>query len=95
MKVEDWCKNNGITKACYYYRLRKVRQACLDTFNGTRDSQEIVDISDQLADPDEKPAGTMTAPGLDIHFPNCFVHVSEQTPLGLLSDVVRVITNAQ
>lgn len=95
MKVEDWCKDNGITKSCYYYRLRKVRQACLDTFNGTRESQEIVDISDQLLEPDEKPTESMAVSGLDIHFSNCTIHVSEMTPLGLLSDVVRVIANAQ
>lgn len=29
MKIETWCSQNGITKATYYYRLRKVREACL------------------------------------------------------------------
>lgn len=29
MDVETWCKHNGITKANYYYRLRRVRQECL------------------------------------------------------------------
>jgi len=32
MQVKDWCDQNGITKSNYYYRLRRVRQACLDTF---------------------------------------------------------------
>ena len=95
MKVEDWCKDNGITKSCYYYRLRKVRQACLDTFTDNRESQEIVDISDRLSEPHEDSTESMTVPGIDIHFSNCTVHVSEMTPLGLLSDVIRVIANAQ
>ena len=30
MLVEDWCRQNNITKANYYYRLKCVRQACLD-----------------------------------------------------------------
>ena len=30
MDVETWCAQNGITKANYYYRLRRVRKACLD-----------------------------------------------------------------
>ena len=30
MKVETWCSQHGITKANYYYRLRRVRQAILD-----------------------------------------------------------------
>ena len=31
MKVETWCRQNGITKANYYYRLRRVREAYIET----------------------------------------------------------------
>lgn len=31
MLVEEWCHQNNITKANYYYRLKCVRQACLDS----------------------------------------------------------------
>ena len=30
MKIDDWCQMNGITKANYYWRLRKVREAFLE-----------------------------------------------------------------
>ena len=30
MKVDTWCQEHGITKANYYYRLRRVREACLE-----------------------------------------------------------------
>ena len=30
MKIEDWCNQHGITKANYYWRLRKVREAFLE-----------------------------------------------------------------
>lgn len=30
MLVDDLCRQNNITKANYYYRLKCVRQACLD-----------------------------------------------------------------
>ena len=30
MSVIDWCAGHGITKADYYYRLRRVREACLE-----------------------------------------------------------------
>lgn len=33
MKVETWCSEHGITKANYYYRLRRVRKACLKACN--------------------------------------------------------------
>ena len=29
MDVKTWCTQNNITKANYYYRLRRVREACL------------------------------------------------------------------
>lgn len=29
MKVDVWCREHGITKANYYYRLRRVWEACL------------------------------------------------------------------
>lgn len=29
MKVDVWCAQHGLTKANYYYRLRRVREACL------------------------------------------------------------------
>ena len=31
MLVEDWCRLHNITKANYYYRLKCVRKACLDS----------------------------------------------------------------
>lgn len=30
MDVETWCSQNHITKSNYYYRLRRVRKACLE-----------------------------------------------------------------
>lgn len=27
--VDDWCQENGITKSNYYYKVRRVREACL------------------------------------------------------------------
>ena len=33
MKVETWCSEHGITKANYYYRLRRVRKACMEACN--------------------------------------------------------------
>lgn len=28
--VNEWCKNNGLTKAGYYYRMKAVRKSCLE-----------------------------------------------------------------
>ena len=33
MSVDDWCIQHNITKTNYYYRLRRVREACLESMN--------------------------------------------------------------
>ena len=43
MKVEDWCRQNGLTKADYYYRLRRVRKACIDAYESSGTS--FVEVS--------------------------------------------------
>jgi len=35
MTVDDWCLENGITRANYYWRLRKVREALLSVADST------------------------------------------------------------
>jgi len=35
MDVETWCAQNNLTKANYYYRLRRVREVCLDQVQST------------------------------------------------------------
>ena len=41
MDVAAWCAQHGITKANYYYRLKRVRKACLDQLADTGDSAFI------------------------------------------------------
>ncbi|ANU49397.1 hypothetical protein ADH76_25400 [Enterocloster clostridioformis] len=38
MDAAIWCDQNGITKANYYYRLRRVRKACLTTIEKSEPS---------------------------------------------------------
>ena len=41
MTVDEWCLQNNITKANYYYRLKCVRQACLDSMESTSEFVEL------------------------------------------------------
>lgn len=38
MTVNEWCEQRGITKANYYWRLKRVRQACLEQLETTSDN---------------------------------------------------------
>ena len=42
MDVETWCAQNNITKANYYYRLRRVRKACLDQLQ--REKSDFIEL---------------------------------------------------
>lgn len=43
MDVETWCAQNNLTKANYYYRLRRVREVYLEQFQETL--PEFIEIS--------------------------------------------------
>ena len=48
MSVAEWCACHGITKANYYYRLRRVREACLETIQGKMPAQQAVPVQPGL-----------------------------------------------
>ena len=56
MKIDEWCQLHDITKASYYWRLRKVREAYLETAEHTqafieylgRKNYIAVDINNQI-----------------------------------------------
>lgn len=41
MKIDEWCQLHGITKASYYWRLRKVWEALLAAADNTADFIEV------------------------------------------------------
>lgn len=63
MTVDEWCERNHITKANYYYRLRRVREACLDAM-----PQEMVPAFVEIREPMERnphPSGYSNTPSND------------------------------
>lgn len=54
MSVVSWCACHGITKANYYYRLRRVRQACLETVRGEMPVQQMVPVQPWLLEQQEQ-----------------------------------------
>jgi hypothetical protein len=92
MKVDDWCAQNGITKANYYYRLRRVREACLENIPGEMLPTSIVPVPAEIMNP--KPHLIIQS-GLDISANGFSVHVTETTSLELLTSILQVITHAK
>lgn len=94
MSVVGWCASHCITKANYYYRLRRVREACLEGFQGETFLQQIVPVKLQLLQQEGNP-GSGVQPGLDILTKRFSVHVTESTPMPLLAAVLEVMRDAE
>lgn len=93
MSVADWCTCNGITKANYYYRLRRVREACLENFPKETLAQQIVMVEPALLRHEKNNGDPET--GLSISQKGFSVHVTESTSMPLLAAVLEVIRNAE
>lgn len=98
MKIEDWCKQYGITKHCYYYRFRRVRGQYLK-------SQKVADSDFALIATGENPiAARLSAsssantsaftPKLTIQVNNALISIDENTPTDLLTKVMEVVKHA-
>ena len=63
MDVKTWCTQNNITKANYYYRLRRVREACLGQIQNTNP------VFVELPAPDNNAAtsANVPAPGIPVY----------------------------
>jgi hypothetical protein len=96
MSVADWCTCNGITKANYYYRLRLVREACLESISKETTTQQVVSVEPTLLQ-QKKEANICDppAPDLDIRIKGCSIHITEETSMRLLAAVLEVIQDAE
>ena len=94
MSVVSWCACHGITKANYYYRLRRVREACLKTIQGKMPAQQVVPVEPELLQCREQEGRTPQS-GLDISIKGFSIHVTESTSMPLLAEVLKAVRHAE
>ncbi len=94
MSVVDWCASHGITKANYYYRLRRVRQACLENLPPEAPAQQIVPVNTCLLQ-QETQSGNGMQQGLSVSVNGFSIHVTESTSMPLFAAVLEVVRNAE
>ena len=94
MSVVSWCACHGITKANYYYRLRRVREACLESIPKEMSARQIVPVEPVLLRRKEDANGGSDS-GLDISIKGCSIHITERTSMQLLSSVLEVVRSAE
>ena len=92
MTVVSWCACHGITKADYYYRLRRVREACLE--NSLGETPRIVPVAQEILRHEKKDTNVPPA-GLDISIRGFSIHVEETSSMSLLAKVLEVMRHAK
>lgn len=94
MSIVSWCACHGITKANYYYRLRRVRKACLESIPEKIPSRQIVPVETSLL-PAAGENGGFTQSGLDLSIKDISIHVTGSTSMPLLAEVLKVVRHAE
>ena len=94
MSVVDWCASHGITKANYYYRLRRVRQVCLENLPPETPAQQIVPVNTCILQ-QKTQSGSGIQQGLSVSVNGFSIHVTESTPMPLLAAVLEVVRDAE
>lgn len=90
MTVVGWCACHGISKANYYYRLRRVREACLENYLGEVPPQQIVPVAQEILQ-QEKKNSNVSRTGLDISMKEFSIHIEESSSVPLLAQVLEAV----
>lgn len=93
MTVANWCAQHGITKSDYYYRLRRVRESCLENIQKEMPMQQMVLVEPALLH--QKLKDRCAESGLDISVNGVALHVTDSTSMPLLAAVLEVIRNVE
>jgi len=87
LSVTEWCNKKGVTKSAYYYRLKKLREACIESIDspvsGPIPLSKIVDVN-----PESEVDNYIT-----ITCNKLSIHVSNFSSMPLLESVLKVISN--
>lgn len=95
MGVVQWCNQHGITKANYYYRLRRVREVRLRSLPQEALSQPIVPFAAEMLHPLGPVSERPSTCGLEVSIKGVFIHLTKTSSMHLLSQVLEVIRNAE
>ena len=91
MKINEWCQLHDITKASYYWRLRKVRETYLETAEQT---QTFVEVPSPAIHPVNMTSEHKIATVIRGRN-HLTLEITEQASASFLKTLLGVISNAQ
>ncbi len=95
MTVKEWCNNNGITLANYYYRLTEVRKACIENLPTELPvpEQSVVSVPNEIMHNENPTISDSTELVLSVN--NISIKVTETTSPKLLKMVLEVAADVK
>ena len=95
MTVDDWCLQNGITRANYYWRLRKVREALLTAAETTTNATFVELKEPEVASIPVKPKEDSTPKIVAIIRTNqCSIEITDQASSTFLNSLIGAMNHA-
>ena len=93
MDIQTWCNQQGITKANYYYRLRKVREACLE-MTGENVMPCFVELESPAGDPTLSQEST-ASPAIIVLASGTRIELQENASSEFIKKLLGVLSHAQ
>lgn len=98
MTVTEWCKQHNITKANYYRRLKRVRQACLERAEMSAGSFVELPVPTQCTVP-SAPVPTATSPASSTAailytVSGISVEIMDNATAGFIKNLIGALANA-
>lgn len=93
MSVDEWCRENSITTANYYYRMTQVRKACLDSLSDEAVNQEVAPAEESCIK--KLLPESVKGSSLEFDFHGATLRVTDQTSDALLAKVLGVLAHVE
>ena len=92
MTVDDWCLENGMTRANYYWRLRKVREALLSVTDSNPAFVELKEPIPSAPEPlkEESPSGVVAV----IKKNSYSIEITNQASASFLQNLLEAMIHA-
>ena len=90
--VDDWCKNHGITKATYYWRLNAVRKACIESVEA---QTNVVDSSPTFVELKPPVPVSRSTALVSIHVGEATIDLPENISDEFLIRILKAVANVK
>ena len=91
MRVEEWCQLHGIKKNSYYWRVRKVREAFLETSDIAPSFVELPTMMQDTSSEVSAPKTVAVLKGKN----HLSLEITDQAPAAFLNTLLGAMNNAQ